>query len=42
MWKAERWERTALSSCDAEIRATNMSSLCLSDYQYTKHDFAPG
>ena len=25
-WKAERQERTALSSCDAEIRATNMGS----------------
>ena len=25
-WKAECQERTALSSCDAEIRATNMSS----------------
>ena len=25
-WKADRQERTALSSCDAEIRATNMGS----------------
>jgi hypothetical protein len=26
MWKAERQDRTALSSCEAEIRATNLSS----------------
>jgi hypothetical protein len=25
-WKADRQERTSLSSCDAEIRATNMGS----------------
>jgi hypothetical protein len=25
-WKAERQERTSLSSCEAEIRATNMGS----------------
>jgi hypothetical protein len=48
VWKADCQERTALSSCDAEIRATNMSSRLtvntrnmisgLSDLGYPIHD----
>ena len=47
-WKADCQERTALSSCDAEIRATNMGSRLtvntrnmisgLSDLGYPIHD----
>ena len=47
-WKADRQERTALSSCDVEIRATNMGCRLtvntrnmiagLSDLGYPIHD----
>ena len=47
-WKADQQERTALSSCDAEIRATNMGSRLtintknmissLADLDYPIHD----